>query len=63
MKPGKPSTNPMKEGRPEPFPEPRTIPTGWDMSEFFEKTPEENQKVYHQDVKADEENRDHPAIL
>ena len=27
--------NPMLEGHPEPFSEPRTIPTGWDLSEML----------------------------
>jgi hypothetical protein len=27
--------DPMREGHPEPFPMPRTIPTGWDLSDFF----------------------------
>lgn len=26
---------PMSEGHPEPFHTPRTIPMGWDLSEFF----------------------------
>jgi hypothetical protein len=27
--------DPMLERSPEPFPEPRTIPTGWDLSEYL----------------------------
>ena len=27
--------DPMLEGHPEPFSEPRTIPTGWDLSEML----------------------------
>lgn|GEM_PF-3918386 len=29
------SIDPMLEGHPEPFSMPRTIPDGWDLSEFF----------------------------
>ncbi len=34
------TTDPMAEGHPEAFMEPRTIPTGWEVSAFFE--PEQN---------------------
>ena len=27
--------DPMREGHPEPFSMPRTIPDGWDLSDFF----------------------------
>lgn len=37
MNPAKFPINPMKEGHPDPFPEPRTIPTGWDLSEFLDQ--------------------------
>ncbi len=30
--------DPMLEGHPEPFSEPRTIPTGWDLSEMFSRS-------------------------
>ncbi len=32
--------DPMLEGHPEPFSEPRTIPTGWDMSELLPQQPQ-----------------------
>jgi hypothetical protein len=32
-----PAIDPMLEGHPEPFSEPRTIPTGWDLSEMMPK--------------------------
>ena len=39
MKPNRNSQpiDPMREGHPEPFSEPRTIPTGWDLSEMLPK--------------------------
>ncbi len=33
-----PEIDPLCEGHPEPFSEPRTIPTGWDMSEMLPKS-------------------------
>ncbi len=36
--------DPMAEGHPEAFPTPNTLPTGWDVSAFFE--PE--QKYFYQ---------------
>jgi hypothetical protein len=42
MNPGKAPIDPMKEGHPEPFPEPRTIPTGWDLSEFLDQANEDD---------------------
>ena len=33
----RPEVDPMVEGHPEPFSEPRTIPTGWDLSEMLPK--------------------------
>ena len=32
-----PAIDPMREGHPEPFSEPHTIPTGWDLSEMMPK--------------------------
>jgi hypothetical protein len=32
MNPRKPIVDPMREGHPEPFSEPRTIPTAWDVT-------------------------------
>jgi len=32
-----PEIDTMREGHPEPFSEPRTIPTGWDLSEMLSK--------------------------
>ena len=63
MNPGKSPINPMKEGHPEPFPEPRTIPTGWDLSEYLDKSPEDDQKNFFSDPDADEDRRDFPARL
>ncbi|MFC1997721.1 hypothetical protein ACFLXI_08990 [Chloroflexota bacterium] len=35
--------NPQPDWTPEPFPEPRTIPKGWDPSAFSEKNPSKEQ--------------------
>ena len=45
MNPGNSPIDPMKEGHPEAFPEPRTIPTGWDLSEFLDQIIEDERKA------------------
>ncbi len=70
MNPGKPPTNPMKEGHPEPFPEPRTIPTAWDLSEYLpflgagaDKADEDRQDAYRREADPDEDQGDFSARL
>ncbi|HEX7433562.1 MAG TPA: hypothetical protein VF326_07870 [Anaerolineaceae bacterium] len=42
----RPPIDPMREGHPEPFSEPRTIPTGWDLSEMLPKQISPTAKTY-----------------
>jgi hypothetical protein len=63
MTPGKSPTNPMKEGHPEPFPEPRTIPTGWDMSEFLDDASDPEREASHRETDPDEDWGDFPTRL